>query len=133
MTRPRARARGFRGNDKGQAAVELALVTPVIATLLLCVVQVGLVVYHQLELTHASREAARQVAVEPGVDAARRAALSGSTLRSDALTVDIGPRGEPGSLVTVTLRYRDATDLPLVGALIPDLDLTASTTMRVET
>jgi len=129
---PRGQARGYTARDKGQAAVELALVVPLIATFLLCVAQVGLVAYHQLQLTHAAREAARQVAVEPGVEQARKVALAGSSLRPGILEVEVGPRGQPGSLVTVTLRYHEPTDLPLVGALIPDLELRASTTMRVE-
>ncbi len=132
MSSSRARARAAGRADKGQAALELALVTPLIATLMLCVVQVGLIVFHQLELTHASREAARQAAVAPGNQAPREAALAGSSLRDEGLELSLSARGEPGSLITATLRYRETTNLPLVGALIPDFTLVAATTMRVE-
>ena len=49
-----------------QATVELALVLPVVATLLLAVVQVGLVVRDQIRVTHAAREAARAAAARYG-------------------------------------------------------------------
>jgi hypothetical protein len=35
-------------------------------------------------------------------------------------------------MVTATVRYTDPTDVPLVGALLPDLDVVASVTMAVE-
>ena len=54
--------------------MELALALPLIALLLLAIVQVGLVVRDQVLLTHAAREAAREAAVNPSADAVRRAA-----------------------------------------------------------
>ena len=48
-----------RREDGGQAAVELALVLPMVCTLLLAVVQVALVVHAQLLVVHAAREGAR--------------------------------------------------------------------------
>src|SRR5207247_8954779 len=64
--------------DDGQAAVELALVLPLVALLLLVLVQVGLVVRDQVLVVHAAREAAREAAVDAAPEAARRAAEASS-------------------------------------------------------
>ena len=121
-----------RGGDGGQAAVELALVLPLLFLLLLALVQVGLVVRDQVLLVHAAREAARQAAVEAGPDAPRKAALAGSGLAADRLGVEVVGRNGPGSRVAVRLHYREPTDVPLVGGLVGDLTLSAAATMRVE-
>jgi hypothetical protein len=41
-------------------------------------------------------------------------------------------RRTSGDLVTVVVAFRDPTDVPLVGDLLPDITLTASATMRRE-
>jgi Flp pilus assembly protein TadG len=117
-----------RRDQRGQAAVELALALPLVALLLLAVVQVGLVVRDQVLATHAAREAARAAAVGSPADAPRAAALAGSGLRADRLTVEV----RRGGLVRVAVRYRSPTDLPVVGALVPDLVLRANAAMRPE-
>ncbi|MEN3315510.1 MAG: hypothetical protein V7605_1744 [Acidimicrobiaceae bacterium] len=124
----RTRCRG----DGGQSAVELALVLPLVALVLLAVVQVGLVVRDQVLVVHAAREAARQAAVEADPAAPQRVAVAGSGLEGDRLRVDVSGRGAPGSHVRVDVQYRDPTKVPLVGAALGDLTLKASATMRVE-
>jgi hypothetical protein len=44
----------------------------------------------------------------------------------------VSGRGGPGSRVEVQVRYRSATDLPLVGPLVGDVELSGSASMRVE-
>ena len=105
--------------------MELALALPLVALLLLAVVQVGLVVRDQVLATHAAREGARAAAVG---SPARPAALAGSGLRGDRLTVEVAQ----GELVRVAVRYRSSTDLPLIGPLLPDLMLRANAAMRSE-
>lgn len=121
-----------RRSDEGQAAVELALVLPLVATMLLALVQCGLVVRDQILVVHAAREAAREAAVDPAVEAARRAALASSTLDGERLSVVVGPRGAAGSRVRVDVDYRSATSVPIVGALMGDVRLRAWAIMRVE-
>jgi pilus assembly protein CpaE len=58
-----------RRSETGQATVEFALVLPLVAVLLLMVVQVVLVGRSQLVLQAAVREAARVCAVNPGCSA----------------------------------------------------------------
>ena len=120
------------GRDEGQATVELALVLPVVAACLLLVVQVALVVRDQVLVVHASREAAREAAVDPSPGAPRRAAATAAALAADRLDVE-AQRGAVGERVRVRVRYRSRTDVPLVGAFVPDVPLSATTTMRVET
>jgi len=112
--------------------VELALVLPLVALVLLAVVQVGLLVRDQVLVVHAAREAARESAVQADPAAPRRAALAGSGLEGDRLEVGVSGRGGPGSRVRIEVRYRAPTRVPLVGAAIGDVTLAASATMRVE-
>ncbi len=118
--------------DEGQAAVELALVLPLVAILLLVLVQVGLLVRDQILVIHAAREAAREAAVDAAADVPTRAAAASSTLDEARLSVEASGRGGPGSRVRIHVTYRAPTDVPLVGAAIPDVTLEASATMRVE-
>lgn len=124
--------RPTRRGDEGQAAVELALVLPLLALLLLGIVQVALVVRDQILVVHAAREAARAAAVEPTLDAARRAALAGAPLVGGRLHVDLSGRGRTDRQVRAELSYRSPTSAPLVGGLIPDIVLRAQASMRRE-
>ncbi len=120
-------------DQRGQAAVELALVLPLLAALALGLLQVALVVRDQVLVTHAAREGARHAAVTADrgeVVAAVEGASSGLDPRR--IEVSIRGRGEPGSHVTVTVRYAAPTSVPVVGALVGDVDLRAEVTMRVE-
>jgi len=120
----RVRAAG----ERGQASVELALVLPVLILFLLGLVQTALVARDQVLLQDAARAAAREASVgaDPSRvrDAARRS-LAG-------VTVDVQRQGGVGDPVVVVARYHDRTDVPFVGGLFPDVDLTARATMRVE-
>ncbi|HVF32530.1 MAG TPA: TadE/TadG family type IV pilus assembly protein [Acidimicrobiales bacterium] len=123
-----------RERDGGQAAVELALVLPLVVLLLLAVVQVTLVARDQILVVHAARNAARAAAVDAGSDgaAARRAAHE--SLKSGAVRVDVQRVGaDRRELVVVNVRYTSATDVPLVGRLLPDVPLSAKAAMRAET
>jgi len=118
------------GNE-GQAAVELALVLPLLVLLLLGMVQVGLVVSDQVLLTHAAREAAREAAVTPTPEAARGAALAGAPLEPARLKVELtNDRG--AARVSARLTYRSPTMMPLVGPLLPDVELSARASTRAE-
>jgi Flp pilus assembly pilin Flp len=118
-------------DDDGQAAVELALVLPLLVLLLLAMVQVGLVIRDQVLLTHAAREAAREAAVDPAPPGIRRAALSAGPLEPGRLSVAMVAGPDEGR-VGVQLRYASATDLPLVGPLLPDVEIQSRASMRKE-
>lgn len=118
--------------DGGQSTVELALVIPVLLVLVLGIVQVGLVVRDHVRVVHAAREGARAAAVSSDPAAAEHAVARNVGLAPDRVHIVTTGRGARGSDVTVTVSYRAATDLPLVGPLLPDLELVAAATMRVE-
>lgn len=128
MTRATARPR----RDRGQAVVELALTVPLLVLLLLSIVQLGLVVRDQILVVHAAREAARAGAVSADSDAVRRAAAKSSGLQSKRMKVEMGSRGGAGSTLTVTIHYSSPTEVPLIGAFLPDVGLRAVASMRVE-
>ncbi len=98
--------------------------------LVLC--QVATVVRDQVLVIHAAREGGRASAVDADPEAARRAALASGSLAPDRLEVEVSGRGGPGSRVEVRVRYHSATDLPLVGPLVGDVELSGSASMRVE-
>lgn len=119
--------------DRGQATVEFALVLPLVAIFVLLLAQAGVVVREQVLLTHAAREAARAASVAEGdrVAAARHSADRAGPLATDRLSEEVELLDD-GTSVRVVLHYRSVTDLPLIGVLVPDLDLDARAVMRVE-
>jgi Flp pilus assembly protein TadG len=119
-------------HECGQATVEAALVLPLVVLLLLAVVQVGLVVRAEVLVTHAAREAVRSAAVDADPQAAAKAASGSTTLDPHRMTVQVHGRNGPGSDVEVDVTYTMPTDVPLVGALLGDVTLHATATMRVE-
>lgn len=121
-----------RRGDEGQAAVELALVLPLVALLLLLLVQVALVVRDQVLVVHAAREAARAAAVDPTLHAARRAALAGAPLAENRLLLELKGRGKADQQVRAELSYRSPTSAPIIGDLVPDIVLRAQASMRRE-
>lgn len=95
---------------------------------LLGALQVAVVGAHQLALETAAREGARAAAVSASPQAAGRQAAHQAT-NLDGLTVSVAVSG---STVTVTVRFTDPTDVPLAGALIGNVSLSASATMQLE-
>lgn len=107
--------------------MELALGMPVLALLVSMLVQVAAIARDRLAVQLAAREAARAAAASASPVAARAAAEHATTLRPlDVSLVD------DGRSVTVTVRHTDHTDMPLIGPLLPDVDLSATVTMAVE-
>jgi hypothetical protein len=121
--------------DEGQAAVELALVLPLVVLLLLIVVQVTLVARDQILVVHAARAGARAAAVGETAGGVRAAVLESAGpggLKPDRLTAETSHIGG-SDIVIVHVRYRPSTDVALVGALLPDVELRAKAAMRAET
>ena len=118
--------------ERGQAVVELALTIPFIVVLLLAIIQLGLVVRDEILTVHASREAARVGAVDPDPEAPERAAAASSGLDPHRMSVSSSSRGGPGSTLSVTVHYSSPTEVPLVGAFLPDVRLRAVAVIRVE-
>jgi hypothetical protein len=123
------RSRRTSPEAKGQATVELALVLPLVLTLALALLQVGLVARDTVRVTHAARSATRAAAVGFDDAAVRQAAADGSGLSPSRLSITIDRADD---LVTVRVSYRCPTDVPMVGAIAPSVVLRDQLTMRVE-
>ncbi len=114
-----------RSRDRGQAAVELALALPVVVVIVLGVVQVVAVAGDRLAVELAAREGARAAAGAADPGSAARAAAERAT--------GVGPldvsTAATGERVTVTVRYRSRTDVPLIGGFVRDVTVEASASM----
>jgi len=126
--------RADRVRERGSAAVEFALVLPILLLLLLALVQVGVIARDSLVLTQASRAGAREAAVQgtkEAVDEAVRAAAVG--LDPDRISVVATWSGARGAPVTVDVAYEAPVASLLAGWLLPaSVSLRASATMRQE-
>lgn len=114
--------------DKGQATVELALSLPLLFIFLLGIVQLVVIVRDQLAVQLAAREAARAAAVAlPAGGAAQGAADRAVTLRPLIVATRVAI-----DTVTITVSHVTRTDVPLIGALLPDVTVSATATMALE-
>jgi Flp pilus assembly protein TadG len=123
-----------RLRERGSAAVEFALLLPILLLLLLAFVQVGVIARDSLVLTQASRAGAREAAVQASrgaVDEAVHAAAVG--LDPDRISVVATWSGARGAPVTVDVAYEAPVASLLAGWLLPpSVSLRASATMRQE-
>jgi Flp pilus assembly protein TadG len=133
MLRSRSRSRSAR-DETGTAAVEFALVLPLLLVVSLALVQVGLLVRDRLLVEEATRAGTRAAAI--GSDPSE---ISGAALRAapdldpDAMTIDVARAGSRGDPVTVTVNYTSAIKVPLVAWLFGSgVAMRASSTDRQE-
>ena len=101
---------------------------PVLCLLLLAVVQVAVVVRDQLIAIEAARSAARAAAVS--LDPAGAAADAASVVLTGGRS-RVGATVQ-GGYVTVTVSISNDTDVPMIGGLLPDVVVRASSTMILE-
>src|SRR5687767_5403763 len=121
-------------SERGTAAVEFALVLPLVLVVALALVQTGLLVRDRLLVEAAARAGARAAAVQEDASAIRAATLAAAPSLEetgvDLAVTRAGVRGEP---VTVSLRYLATIRVPFVDWLFGDsVGMTASTTARQE-
>lgn len=126
-------------NEEGQAAVEFALVVPILIALLLGIIQAGIAFNHYLAVTDAARAAARQ-AIE-----ARVAGVTVGDIQSAAQTaaggldltgrVTVADPTDPtfthgGSTLTVTVTY--PYSINVLGWAVASGNLQSTMTDRLE-
>lgn len=110
--RPRPR------EQSGTAAVEFALVLPLVLTIALALVQVGLLVRDRLLVESAARAGARAAAIQADPGAVNDAVVgSVHGLDPSGLTVSIARSGAQGDPVTVTVGYVSVVRVPFVSWL----------------
>jgi Flp pilus assembly protein TadG len=120
-------------SDRGSAAVEFALVLPLLLVLVLAVVQIGLFVRDDLVLVGSARAGARQAAVSAD-DESVRSAVSADAPGLDPTRMEVTiARTQRGGPATVSLTYAAPQAVPFVGWLFPSsVALHATAVMRQE-
>lgn len=97
------------GSEDGAAAVEFALVLPVLLLLILGLIEFSLIFNTQISLTNAAREGARVMAIQNNPALARTAAINAAVSVNPAVTggnIAITPANcAAGGTVTVTINY----------------------------
>lgn len=122
----RRHPRGARG-ECGQATVEFALVLPLVALLIVGLVEVARLGALQVATVDAARAGARAAAVDPRPAVAQQAVEGVTSAGSVKVTTEI----QDGSPSLVTVRVTRSVSL-LPGLGWSSVDLEASSTMAVE-
>ena len=123
-------------DERGQTAVEFALIAPLLVGLLLAIIQFGIAFHNYVTITDAARAGARKAIVarfaSGNFDAAKQ------TVRDAASSLDKTELDKPGAIdikdsagmvagsqVTVTVNYPYKIDIPLIGLTVSSGTLTA--------
>lgn len=118
-------------SERGAAAVEFALILPVLVSLLIGIVEFGRAYNAQITLTAAAREGARVMAIQKNTTATQDAVKAASPSLNPQLTnsqIQVSPATcAAGTNTTVTISYR--LDF-LTGFLVSGVDLTGKAVMR---
>ena len=133
-----------RSRERGAAAVEFALILPVLVLILFGIIEFGLLLYDQQVITNASREGARagivQAATRPNATAITSVVtgytgnylitFAGGTV-NPSVTLPMGACASFGTSLEVSVTYQ-YTFLVLKNLGFTGPLLTANTTMRCE-
>lgn len=116
-------------NDHGAAAVEFALIVPILILLLFGIFEFGRAYNTQISLSGAAREGARVMAISNNVGNATSATIVAAPSVTPAPTVVITPAScTPGANVTVTATRVQAYNIPFYGSA--SFNLTGRGVMR---
>lgn len=131
--------RRIASSDRGAAAVEFAIVLPLLLLIVFGVIDFGRMLYSQVTLTQAAREGSRLLALATDPVEVRSRTQDAATGLSD---VDVFPvtecPGEPDAVVLVTYRFEFVTPVGGIGSMLAGggygdpLDLSAEGVMPCE-
>ncbi|PLC12149.1 hypothetical protein AUQ48_07750 [Kocuria flava] len=115
-------------SQRGAAAVEFALVVPVLLALLLGIIEFGRAYNVQISLTHAAREAARTMAVgNVWADAVSRGTTAAPSVDLEATDFAAAPAVcAPGQQISITVTH----ELETLTGVTDGLTLTGEAAMR---
>lgn len=106
-------------SERGAAAVEFALLVPILIMLLLGIMEFGRAYNVQVTLTHAAREGARSMAINKNQDTARTAVKNATSHLSPALEdghiAFSQPVCQANAQTTVTISYNLSTMTGIAG------------------
>ena len=129
-------------NERGQSAVEFALVAPLLIGTVLAIWQLGVAFHDYVTLTDAARAGARQAIVQRLAggtlsNASQAVRNSASDLDQSQLGVTVsdpawGTSSAGGSTVTVTATYPYNISIPLLGVSLASGNLTATAKEQLE-
>lgn len=123
-----------RRSDEGSAAVEFALVLPLLVVLLFGMIELGMVFNAKIAITHAAREGARVASIGKGAAAVVGAVRAQTTSLVAARVAVTGPTAmsDParGDYYEITVRYTYPLDIPLWGER--EISLHSTAQMRKE-
>jgi len=109
------RRRADIDREVGTAAVEFALVLPLLLVITLALVQVGLLVRDRLLVESAARAGARAASLQDDAAAIRDAATAAApSLDPAVLSLTVGRAGVRGDPVTVRVGYTAVVRVPLI-------------------
>jgi Flp pilus assembly protein TadG len=113
----------MRRSERGAAAVEFALVVPVLLLLVFGVIEFSRLYNEQISLTNAARSAARVMAIGNDQALARTAAVNAAPALNPALTggqVSFSPAAcAVGGTMSVTINYTSTLITGWFGANLP--------------
>jgi len=129
-------------NEKGQAMVEFALITPLLILLLCGIIDFGWIFGNQLILNNASRDTARYMAINyDSLDADKDAVATGIMLDrlgpGDRIEFDVIPTlsgAVPERKIKIYASYKLRVLTPVLSTVIgePYIKIDTETTMRLE-
>ena len=138
------RLRAIAANESGQAAVEFALVLPLLVTIILGMVHFGFALNRWIDETHLASSGARYAAVarnpgpEPTLQEYIRAQSSTDGLEEDlvvCINYDKAANAAPGPIRagdSVSVKVKSTYGLLPVLNAGPEVDIVGSATMRLE-
>ncbi len=113
--------------DRGQAVAEFAITLPLVLLAVSLVAEIGLITIDQIRLVHLCRDATRVASVSLAPESAVRELVATSDVDDIETVVTHTDR-----VVTVSLARLHRTELPLIGALLPDVWLREQLSMYTE-
>lgn len=122
--------------EMGQSLTEFALVVPLLLLITCGILDFGRVVFTYLQMNIVVQEAVRLGGLGKGdADITAFSRENAQVDNSNALRVTISPtqaNRKSGDYVKVTLKYSLPYVTPLIGSLLPQPEITADSTIRVE-
>lgn len=105
-----------RNRERGAAAVEFALILPILIMLVFGVVEFGRAYNAKVTLTHAAREGVREYALTQDSSAGADTAVAAATSLDPAQISVSATACLPGQPTSLTVSYPFTWEVPLIGS-----------------